>query len=50
MTLFSLPCNVLSLPALITAKRTAGRARDLQVLPELEAIREALDADADEPR
>ena len=45
MTLYGISCHVLSLQALITAKRTAGRARDLQVLPELEAIREAQEPD-----
>ena len=34
-------CPVLSLDGLIAARRAAGRAIDLQVLPELEAIREA---------
>ncbi len=37
-------CAVLSLPALITAKRAAGRPRDLQALPELEALLEASSA------
>lgn len=32
---------VLTLDALIVAKRAAGRPKDLQVLPELEALREA---------
>lgn len=32
---------VLSLPSLISAKRAAGRAKDLAVLPELEALLEA---------
>jgi hypothetical protein len=40
MNLFDLPCRVLSLDALIVAKRAAGRAKDLLVLPELEALRE----------
>jgi hypothetical protein len=31
----------LDLPALIRAKRAAGRAKDLQVLPELEGLLEA---------
>lgn len=35
-------CTVLSLPALIAAKRAAGRPRDLQALPELEALMEAM--------
>jgi predicted nucleotidyltransferase len=40
MTLFGIQCRVLSLDALIIAKRAAGRAKDLLVLPELEALRE----------
>jgi hypothetical protein len=31
----------LDLPALIRAKRAAGRAKDLQILPELEGLLEA---------
>ena len=31
----------LDLPALITAKRAAGRPKDLQALPELESLLEA---------
>jgi hypothetical protein len=34
--------RVLSIDALINAKRAAGRAKDLLVLPELEALREIL--------
>lgn len=40
MNLFNMPCRVLSLDALIVAKRAAGRPKDLLVLPELEALRE----------
>lgn len=40
MSLFDLRCRVLSLDALIAAKRAAGRTKDLLVLPELEALRE----------
>ena len=40
MSLFGLQCRVLSLDALIIAKRAAGRPKDLLVLPELEALRE----------
>jgi hypothetical protein len=40
MNLFDLQCRVLTLDALIIAKRAAGRMRDLLVLPELEALRE----------
>ncbi|MDQ1524803.1 MAG: hypothetical protein QOG00_2047 [Pyrinomonadaceae bacterium] len=40
MNLFNLSCRVLSLDALIVAKRAAGRPKDLLVLPELEALRE----------
>lgn len=42
LELFSSTCAVLSLPALIAAKRAAGRPRDLQALPELEALWEAV--------
>jgi hypothetical protein len=45
MPLFDLQCRVLSLDALITSKRAAGRAKDLLVLPELEALRELLQDD-----
>ena len=44
MTLFDLPCQVLSLDALIISKRAAGRTKDLLVLPELEALREVSQA------
>lgn len=40
MSLFGMQCLVLSLDALINTKRAAGRAKDLLVLPELEALRE----------
>jgi len=40
MQLYGFDCRVLSLDALITAKRAAGRTKDLLVLPELEALRE----------
>jgi len=39
--LFGRPYAVLTLDALIASKRAAGRPKDLQVLPELEALREA---------
>lgn len=38
--LFDIPCRVISLEKLITAKRSAGRPKDLLALPELEAILE----------
>jgi hypothetical protein len=40
MELFGWTVSVLSLPALIRAKRAAGRAKDLLVIPELEALLE----------
>lgn len=40
MSLFGMQCRVLSLDALIIAKRAAGRTKDLLILPELEALRE----------
>jgi hypothetical protein len=45
--LFGLKVQVLSIDALIKAKRAAGRPKDLLVLPELEALKEAL-SDEDE--
>jgi len=39
MELFGLTVQVLSLDALIRAKRAAGRPKDLNALPELEALR-----------
>ena len=45
--LFGLPIRILSIDALIKAKTAAGRTKDLLVLPELEALREAL-SDEDE--
>lgn len=39
--LFGASFDVLTLEALITSKRAAGRPKDLLVLPELEALREA---------
>jgi hypothetical protein len=45
MTLFGIECLVLSLDALIVAKRAAGRTKDLLALPELEALREILKRD-----
>lgn len=38
--LFKIECRVLTLDALIEAKRAAGRTKDLLALPELEALRE----------
>ncbi len=40
--LYGRSVRTLSLPDLIKAKRAAGRVKDLQVLPELESILEAL--------
>jgi len=40
LELFGVPCRVISLENLIAAKRSAGRPKDLVVLPELEAILE----------
>jgi hypothetical protein len=45
--LFGCDVKILSLKGLIKAKRAAGRTKDLLVLPELEALHEAL-ADDDE--
>lgn len=43
--LFGATFDVLTLDALIASKRAAGRPKDLLVLPELEALREATDAE-----
>ena len=43
--LFGATFRVLNLDALIASKRAAGRPKDLMVLPELEALREATGAD-----
>ena len=45
--LFGLPIKVLSIDGLIKAKTAAGRTKDLLVLPELEALREALSDEED---
>ena len=42
MELYGCSVQVLSLDALIRAKRAAGRTKDLLVLPQLEALREIL--------
>jgi hypothetical protein len=36
--IFALDCQILSLPGLIRSKKAAGRARDLEVIPELEGL------------
>jgi hypothetical protein len=46
--LYGREIRVLSIEALIKAKRAAGRTKDLLVLPELEALREALSDDEEE--
>jgi hypothetical protein len=38
LSVFGRPVRVLDLPALIRAKRAAGRPKDLEVLAELEAL------------
>ena len=43
--LFNLQIRVLTIDGLIKAKTAAGRTKDLLVLPELEALREALSDD-----
>lgn len=40
--LYGFDVNILSIEGLIKAKRAAGRTKDLLVLPELEALKEAL--------
>jgi hypothetical protein len=49
--LFGYPFAVMDIGKLITAKRAAGRPKDLVALPELEAIQEALSNESErEPR
>lgn len=43
ISLYGLEIQILSLEALIAAKRAAGRPKDLLILPELEALREVTD-------
>ena len=38
LQLYGMPCKVLSLEGLIKSKKAAGRAKDLRLLPELEAL------------
>jgi hypothetical protein len=45
--LFGLQVRILSIDGLIKAKTAAGRPKDLLVLPELEALREALSNEED---
>jgi len=40
MEIFGFPCNVLTLEGLIKTKQATGRAKDLRLLPELEALLE----------
>ena len=40
MEIFGFSCKVLTLEGLIKAKRAVGRAKDLRLLPELEALLE----------
>jgi predicted nucleotidyltransferase len=47
MEICDLPVKIISLDDLINAKRAAGRTKDLLVLPELEALREALSDEED---
>lgn len=46
--LYGCDVRILTLEGLIKAKRAAGRTKDLLVLPELEALKEAIDESADE--
>ena len=47
VSLYDRPCRVLTLEALIRAKRAAGRPRDLEHVVELEALRELREQDPD---
>lgn len=44
VTLFGMRCRVINIDALIEAKLAAGRPKDLEVIAELEVIREERDA------
>jgi len=44
MPLFDLECRVASFDVLIRSKQAAGRPKDLIVLPELEALKEEMNA------
>lgn len=48
MNLYGFEVRVLSIEGLIKAKRAAGRTKDLLVLPELEALKEAFDETTEE--
>lgn len=45
MDLLGVNAQVLTLSALVKAKRAAGRKKDLDILPELEALRETLEGE-----
>ncbi len=47
VSLYGFEVKILTLDGLIKAKRAAGRTKDLLVLPELEALREALSDEED---
>lgn len=47
VALFGSTYNVINLDALIRAKRAAGRAKDLEVIAELEALREERDRETE---
>jgi predicted nucleotidyltransferase len=51
MSTYGIECRVISLDALIRSKRAAGRAKDLNLLPELEVLIEEMNTKpSDEPR
>lgn len=45
MEIYGANCKVLTLEGLIKAKRAVGRAKDLRILPELEALFEIRKSD-----
>jgi hypothetical protein len=45
MDLLGVDAQVLTLSALVKAKRAAGRKKDLDILPELEVLRETLEGE-----
>jgi hypothetical protein len=49
MSAYGMECRVVSLDGLIRSKRAAGRAKDLNLLPELEALKEEMKPAPPEP-
>lgn len=45
LPVFGIPCRIASLDAIIRSKRAAGRGKDLNALPELEALKQLKDSE-----